>query len=458
VTSYLSSSTCSSEELDAALQRVRPAAWAGTSALVERGDRVSGRFVDQRIIDVTTRTGVGAAVRCVTDRGLLYRSADEPRVGLAEELLDLYRADTRPARQVPPAGRPRPADVASDITSRTLKLILGWLREADRAARGLDRRVTQFVADFDVSHRQLEVSCDGTHYRDDRLLSYLTLRAIARDGTGIATGTYTPGSSTGLGVLSPEACGVEAARRAVGGLGARPAPVGRLPVVVAGGRGIVLIHEACCHPLEGDEVLRGSVYAGAVGMMIASSVVSIVDDATVPGATGTYRVDDEGTLAGATTLVDRGVLRGFLTDQETAHHLGADRTGNGRCRSVLDPPLPRMTNTCLLPGHQTRDEIILNTGLGVYAEHVGGGEVIESTGQFVFRVTNGYMIRDGEIAEAIQETTIAGTGTEVLRNIDAVADDVAIGAARCGKFGQFIPVGVVGPTLRVSELLVGGTS
>ena len=158
-----------------------------------------------------------------------------------------------------------------------------------------------------------------------------------------------------------------------------------------------------------------------------------------------------------TTLIENGRLAGYLTDQDTAARLGIGSSGNGRCRDASRPPLPRMSNTCLKNGTDSVEDLIAATGTGIYAEHIGGGEVIESTGEFTFRVTNGYLIENGRVTDPISETTISGTGAGVLTGIDAVANDTAVGAAKCGKFGQWVPVGVVGPTLRVRSLFVGGT-
>ena len=230
-----------------------------------------------------------------------------------------------------------------------------------------------------------------------------------------------------------------------------------MPIVVAGGRGIVMLHEACCHPLEGDEVIRGSIYASRVGDAIASPLVNVTDDPTVVGAVGSYVYDDEGVLASPTPLIVDGVLSGFLTDSDSAARLAVERSGNGRCRDMSHPPLPRMSNTCLANGESSVEDLVASTESGIYAENIGGGEMIESTGEFTFRVTNGYRIENGQITDPISETTISGTGESVLNGIDGVANDSSVGAAKCGKFGQWVPVGVIGPTLRVSSLFVGGT-
>jgi TldD protein len=265
------------------------------------------------------------------------------------------------------------------------------------------------------------------------------------------------GVSQAVDALDLASCGTEVARRAIDALDARPAPMGNFPVVIVGGRGMVMLHEACCHPLEGDEVHRGSIYAGKLGRQVASPLVSVWDDARVPGAVGSYGFDDEGSAGRTTALIRDGVLEGYLTDQLSAQQLDAPVTGNGRCATLLDAPLPRMSNTRLAAGGTDVADIIADTGRGIYAEHIGGGEVVESTGAFVFRVTSGYLIENGRLTAPLEETTLAGYGAEVLTGIDAVGNDSTVAAALCGKFDQLLPVGVIGPTVRVRSLLVGGT-
>jgi TldD protein len=364
-------------------------------------------------------------------------------------------ADTSSARPAPAAA------LAGELPAwLEIPAVLKTLRDVEEAARGHDASISQVVIDFELNDQSMCLvrGADEDPYDEHRLLSYLSIRVIARRGGRVSTGFYTPGTSGTLAGLDAPACGAEVARRAVTGLDARPAPIGRMPVVVAGGRGMVLLHEACCHPLEGDEVVRGSVYAGRKGEMVAAPLVTVVDDPTVPGAVGSYRHDDEGVPGTPTTVIERGRLVNYLTDEDSGARLGLGSSGNGRCTTVLDPPLPRMTNTCLAAGTTKVADIIADTPFGIYAEHVGGGEVIESTGEFTFRVTNGRLIENGRLTDPIEETTIAGIGSRMLQDVDAVADDPAVGAAKCGKFGQWVPVGVIGPTLRVGSLLVGGTA
>ncbi|MFD3515432.1 TldD/PmbA family protein [Streptomyces sp. NPDC058657] len=434
-------------DLAAEMRRQRPQDCVATSAAVQAWHRTSGRYAEGRVRDVSVQWGQASAARYVLRDSFRHRAVS----GLDPSVARLAADGGHRAPRGPAAAPGRVPEWME------LSAALAALEELEEAARGFDPAVAQVVVDFELGEQDMCLARDGILHDERRLLSYLTVRVIARRGDRVATGFYTPGVSGPLGGIDVRAAGREVARRAVTGLDARPAPVGRFPVVVAGGRGMVLLHEACCHPLEGDEVLRGSVYAGRLGEDIASPLVTLTDDPSVAGAVGSYAYDDEGTAGSPTTLIENGVLTGYLTDQESAARLGRESSGNGRCTTALQPPQPRMTNTCLSPGTSSVADIIASTDYGIYAQHVGGGEVIESTGEFTFRVTNGHLIENGRVTDPIEETTITGTGTQVLRDIDAVADDSTVGAAKCGKFGQWVTVGVVGPTLRVGSLLVGGT-
>lgn len=436
-------------DLGAGLRRRLPADCRAVSGAVQSWHRLSGRFAEGRVSDLSLQQGQATAARWMLEDGFRHRSA----------------AGLDPAAVLPDApARTSPAPYAVVAGDRPAWLeipaVLKTLRDVEEAARAHDASIAQVVIDFELNDQSMCLvrGAEEDPYDEHRLLSYLSIRVIARRGARVSTGFYTPGTSGTLAGIDAPTCGTEVARRAVTGLDARPAPIGRMPVVVAGGRGMVLLHEACCHPLEGDEVVRGSVYAGRKGQMIAAPLVTVTDDPTVPGAVGTYRHDDEGVPGTPTTVIEQGRLVNYLTDEDSGARLGLGSSGNGRCTTVLDPPLPRMTNTCLAAGTTKVADIIADTPFGIYAEHVGGGEVIESTGEFTFRVTNGRLIENGRLTDPIEETTIAGVGSQMLQDVDAVADDPAVGAAKCGKFGQWVPVGVIGPTLRVGSLLVGGTA
>jgi TldD protein len=234
-----------------------------------------------------------------------------------------------------------------------------------------------------------------------------------------------------------------------------------MPVVIANGWGGVLFHEAVGHGLEADHVEKhSSVYAGMLGQAVAESIVTLIDDATIPEHRGSFRVDDEGTPGQRTALVVDGVLAAYLTDRKRARLLGLPASGNGRRQSFQYLPFPRMTNLYIRPGGASPDAILADTPRGLYVASLGGGQVDTTSGQFVFSVTEGYLIENGRLGAPVRGATLAGDSFGVLRRIDAIGDDFALdpGLGTCGKLGQWVPVGVGQPTLRVSELIVGGTA
>lgn len=446
--------------MHSALVRSAPAGVHTATVFLEERSLVTARFADSATVDMAAGHRAGGCARWMTSDRSWYRaldSADPETVAahVADPSADVTAGVT--ARVAATGGTRRDQGNRGAGLVPAVEALDTLLAGIDKAARDHDPRIRQVLIDAewyeqDITSVHLEGA--GTEHRH---LRYLTIRVIAAESGQIATGFYTPATSDPAEVLDPSEIGVEAARRAVTSLAGRPVPVRRMPVVVGPGRGTVLIHEACCHPLEGDEIARGSVYAGRLGERIAAEGVTIVDDPLVRGGPGSYRWDDEGTEASPTTMVDDGILASYLTDRATAAELGVRSSGNGRRESFRDIPIPRMSNTCVRPGPHDPADIIADTEFGLYAQHVGGGEVIESTGDFVFRVHNGFLIEHGRITDPIRETTVQGNGVAVLQNIDAVGADVRLGAAKCGKFNQLIPVGVQGPTLRIGSLLVGGT-
>lgn len=380
----------------------RRAEWASVTSAADSGTRVRGRYVDGAMHDLTVQAVRGYAVRAGTDGGLLFAADVDPRLGLVDEL-------GRP-------GATGPADVLSTVDEWAMPELAGlraWLAAADEAARSWDPAVRQLVIEFEVVERTAWLGVPGAGVvGDDRSLAYVRLLAIA--GDPVSTGQHTVGARGPLAGIDPVLAGREVARRAVHRLAARPAPVGRFPVVIAGGHGVLL------RP--------------------AGSTVSIVDDPGMPDAVGSYRFDDEGVPAQRT-----GLPAGVLTDRDTAHRLAAPLSGNGRCESALHPPLPRVSNLCVAPGVLSRAEIIGDTAHGIYAE------AVTEIGPATLRVTSGYLIENGKLADPIRDAIVRG---ELSAGIDAVGNDPVAGATRSVQAGQSVPVGVVAPTVRVRSLLV----
>lgn len=241
-------------------------------------------------------------------------------------------------------------------------------------------------------------------------------------------------------------------------LKAKEAPSGTMPVIVSGEAGGTMVHEACGHGLEADIVKKGmSVYGGKVGEQVASELISVVDDGTIKGRYGTSFYDDEGTKTKENILIDQGVLKGYMSDLQSARELGIDPTGNGRREGYHALPITRMTNTYISKGNETKEDVLASVDNGLYVKHMGGGQVNTATGDFVFEVSEGYLIKNGKIDEQVRGATLIGNGPEVLNKIDMVANDFGYSLGTCGKDGQGAPVADGQPTLRIPSLVVGGT-
>jgi TldD protein len=337
------------------------------------------------------------------------------------------------------------------------------LERADHAARSVGDAVRQVSATYaDSRRRVLIANSDGLLVEDDRVRTRFGVSCVAAGDTGMQTGTESPGRTLGFEIfdeIDPEEVARTAANRALTMLRARPAPSGKLPVVLKRGAGGVLFHEACGHGLEADLVEKdASVFRGRVGEQVASPLVTLIDDGTYAREWGTYSIDDEGAPAQRNVLIDHGVLTDYMWDLVRARKAGRASTGNGRRETYQHLPMVRMTNTFLLAGDDDADGIIRDTGTGLYCVALGGGQVDTATGDFVFGITEAYMIEHGEITEPIRAAQLIGNGPEALRLVDAVGNDFDTWAGTCGKSGQGVPVSSGQPTLRVAELTVGGTA
>ena len=336
------------------------------------------------------------------------------------------------------------------------------LRACDERARDAGSEVTQARVGYAESRRQVEVfNSDGRAAADDRTRVRLSAQVVARRDGRVETGTDTLGGHAGWELLAadPEAVAERAARRALTLLDAVDAPTGRLPVVVGNGFGGVLLHEAVGHGLEADAVQkRASVYAGRLGEPLAEPLVTAYDDGLRANDWGSDGIDDEGTPTQRTTIIENGRLVSYLYDILRARKDGVQSTGNGRRESFRHLPVPRMTNTFFAPGQATPEDLIGGVERGLYAVSFGGGQVEPATGDFVFGVSEGYLIEAGRVTAPVRGATLVGNGVEALRAIDGIAADLEIATGYCGKGGQSVPAGVGQPHVRIRELTVGGTA
>jgi TldD protein len=338
------------------------------------------------------------------------------------------------------------------------------LRRIDDAARSAGASIVQVSAGYGDSRRRILVAnTDGVLAEDEQVRALVRMSVVASADTGMQTGFQSAGQTVGFEMFDSvdvEALARDAARMAITKLKARPAPSGALPVVIKQGSGGVLFHEACGHGLEADLVAKGaSVYRGRTGELVASPLVTLVDDGTMSREWGAIGIDDEGHPSQYNVLIENGVLTDYMWDYLRARKEGRRQSGNGRRQSYMHLPMVRMTNTYVLNGTEEPDDIVRATDHGVFVAQLGGGSVNTATGDFVFGMTEAYLIENGEITEPLREGNLIGNGPQVLRDIDLLGNDFAMGnPGTCGKDGQGVPVGDGQPTLRVSSMTIGGTA
>ncbi len=339
------------------------------------------------------------------------------------------------------------------------------LERVDKAVRAMDTRIQQVIVTMAAVHDVIVVAAsDGTLAADVRPLIRMNISVIAEQDGRREQGYAGGGGRHGYDWLLEDERFLEFAREAVRqalvNLEAEDAPAGTMPVVLGPGWPGVLLHEAIGHGLEGDFNRRGtSAFAGRIGERVASPLCTVVDDGTLPGRRGSLNVDDEGTPTQCTTLIDKGVLKGFMQDKHNARLMGAGATGNGRRESFAHLPMPRMTNTYMLAGPHDPAEIIASVERGLYAPNFGGGQVDITSGKFVFSASEAYLIENGRVTRPVKGATLIGNGPDVLTRVSMVGNDLQLdaGVGICGKEGQSVPVGVGQPTLRIDTLTVGGT-
>src|SRR6202451_3450777 len=348
-----------------------------------------------------------------------------------------------------------------DLAAR-LELIL----RADRAARAFDPRIVQVRAGYSEELRRILIAAsDGAFASDTQPLCRLNVWVIAKEGAVTTKGAAGGGGRSGLQQFtqskSPENLAHEAARGAILQLGAVPAPAGEMEVVLGPGWPGVLLHEAVGHGLEADfNRKKTSAFTGLIGQSVASSKVTVVDDGRIAGRRGSLNVDDEGSATQETVLIENGILKGYLSDKLSARLMGMADTGNGRRESYQHIPMPRMTNTYMLSGEDSPEDIVRSVKRGLYAVNFGGGQVDITSGKFVFSASEAYLIEDGRVTAPIKGATLIGNGPDVLTRVSMVGNDLKLdeGVGTCGKDGQAVPVGVGIPTIKIDRLTVGGTA
>ncbi|KEO84429.1 TldD/PmbA family protein [Tumebacillus flagellatus] len=336
-----------------------------------------------------------------------------------------------------------------------------YMRRAHIAASEYDPVISQTrVIYLDDDQKVLIANSEGLFVEDRRAHNRLQIEAIASNGSEKQSGQYGPGAHSGLEFLDNldiEWYAREAARTAKTMIHAEFAPSGKIPVIIDNEFGGVIFHEACGHGLEATSVAKGaSVFAGKLGELVASPLVTAIDDGTIKNAWGSLNIDDEGSPTQRNVLIENGVLKGYLIDKLGSRKMGMASTGSARRQNYQFAPTSRMNNTFIAGGNSTPEEIIANTEYGLYAKYMGGGSVNTATGDFNFAVREGYIVRNGKIEKPVRGATLIGKGIEVLQKIDMVGNNLAFGQGMCGSISGSIPADVGQPMIRVSELTVGG--
>jgi len=433
-----------------------------------------GLSLEESMVNHTSKSvshGVGVRV-CAEDR-TGYAYSDEvtiDRMKLAAEAARAIaddRGDVPAAVQVgPPLRRHQLYELESTPLEVPLEERARILRAIDETARAFDPRIRNVTASFGAERRiVMVVNSAGQLAADVQPLCRLSVSVIAEeDGKGRQMGSYGGGGRVEWKYFFEgdrwKEYALEAARQAIVNLDAVDAPAGEMMVVLGPGWPGILLHEAIGHGLEGDFNRKGvSAFSNRIGQQVASPLCTVVDDGTMPNRRGSINIDDEGTPSSCTTLIEKGILRGYLQDRLNARLMKMEPTGNGRRESFAHAPMPRMTNTFMLPGESTREEIIRSVRNGLYAVSFGGGQVDITNGKFVFSASEAYLIEDGQVTRPVKGATLIGNGPDVLTRVAMVGNDLALdsGIGTCGKDGQSVPVGVGLPTIRIDGITVGGT-
>ncbi len=413
----------------------------GVGVRVISGERSGYAYCDEITVEAIRKAALTAAH--IADSGVAVAPVN---VTASKPAHDLYRVE-HPTNEEP--------------LERKIEL----LQRADKTARTHDTRIREVQASFlDKFKLVMIATSEGLLIGDVQPLTRLNVMTIADDDGNLQQGYAGGGGRNALDFfhaqLTPESLATEAARQAIVQLEAVEAPAGAMEVVLGAGWPGILLHEAVGHGLEADFNRKGtSAFSGLIGQKVASELCTVVDEGTIPGRRGSLNIDDEGYATSQTVLIENGILRGYLQDKLSARLTGAAITGNGRREDYRCLPMPRMTNTYMLAGQSDPADIIKSVKRGLYAVQFGGGQVDITNGKFVFSASEAYLIEDGQVTAPVKGATLIGNGPVALTKVTAVGNDLKLdtGMGTCGKDGQSVPVGVGMPTIKISEMTVGGT-
>lgn len=430
-------------------------------------------MLDEQLVKSASKSisqGVGVRVNAGEKTGYAY--TDEislesiKRAALtAAYIAQSAKEQTTPINVTALANKHNLYSVAEPLSEISASHKIELVKEVDQLARNFDKRIREVQAMFADEYKIVMIATsEGVLAGDVQPLSRFGVSCIADEDGNLQMGRAGGGGRSGMELfqteLTPKRLAEEAARQAIINLEAVDAPAGAMEVVLGPGWPGILLHEAVGHGLEADfNRKKTSAFADLLGQRVASELCTIVDDGTIPNRRGSLNIDDEGNPTTSTVLIEKGILKGFINDKLNARLLGVPYTGNGRRESYQHIPMPRMTNTFMLAGTESTEDIIRSVKRGIYAVQFGGGQVDITNGKFVFSTSEAYLIEDGKITAPVKGATLIGNGPDALTKVTAVGNDLELdhGIGTCGKDGQSVPVGVGLPTLKISEMTVGGT-
>jgi Predicted Zn-dependent proteases and their inactivated homologs len=457
---------------DAKLRRILSNALSGSDdgeLFIEHAQAESLTFDNGRLKGGSFNTDQGFGLRAVAGEAVGYAHAGELSAAALERAADAVRAVTAghsgSYAAAPQRTNKKYYGDENPIGQPSFEEKVKLLTEIDAYLRGRDPKVRQVTATASASWQVVDIlRADGHRVQDIRPMTRVNISVVVGDGDRQESGSFGTGGRMGFGDFVASGNwkngADEALRQALVNLEAIDAPAGTMDVVLGNGWPGVMLHEAVGHGLEGDfNRKKTSAFAGLLGEMVAAPGVTVVDDGTIDDRRGSITIDDEGTPSGYNVLIENGRLVGYMQDRQNARLMGMQPTGNGRRQGYAHVPMPRMTNTYMLGGDKTPEEIIASVKKGIYAVSFGGGQVDITSGKFVFGCTEAYMIEDGRIGPAIKGAMLIGNGPDAMKRVSMVGNDSKLdtGIGNCGKAGQWVPVGVGQPHLRMDQVTVGGT-
>ena len=455
----------SKENLEEILQTALRGGGDFAEIFMEETNAASLLCEDNKVEKISSGTQIGAGIRIISGKESAYlATSDTSFESLREAALKISGSISGEKKKLKIELKPQAPYQISQIVKRPNEIPTGEkaakVELLNQIARSYGDRIKQVAVRYaDLNQAVTIANSEGIYVEDNRIRTRYYINVIAQKNGILQTGYEAPGGAVGFELFElypPEEYARKAAERALKMLEAPPAPAGKMMVVLSSEAGGTLIHEACGHALEADFILKGtSIFSDKIGKKVASNLVTVLDDTTLPGRFGSFAFDDEGTTAQKTILIENGILKGFLSDWFTAKQLGIPRTGNGRRESFRHKPVPRMTNTLIAPGKTDPAEIIASVKNGLLVKRMGGGEVNVTNGDFVFEVTEGYLIESGKIKHPVRGAILTGNGPRVLEMVDMVGTDLGFQTGVCGKYDH-APVSDAQPTLRIPELIVGG--